>query len=328
MSDHEQGRAAKATPDALLNEAIGLLVEGGRRLVQHNDLGATQDRTSDACQLPLADAEVLPALRDLRLEPVWERFDSLPQVGLVHRLPNLFVGVAVERIEVLPHGRSEQDWVLRDAGDGQAEFLHRYPRDIHAINLHRPGGDRREAKQCSHKGALPAPGFSYNPHLCPCGDVQSDIANGRLEICAVPKRDIVEDDVTARRPAFWSFLCALVHDRFVFKFSVLHDPLHRVHLRFHLRRHSHGHVQVDDDVERVSESEAGQARSRIGRYNGDCRGEHNKRAEKFETHREPDLDHFHCKEGAVVEADESRGNPEPGHRAPVRLESGHPLQRF
>ena len=56
-------------PDGLLDEVVGLEVDGGRGLVQHQDLGLPQQRAGEADQLPLPHAQVVPGLGNLVVQP-------------------------------------------------------------------------------------------------------------------------------------------------------------------------------------------------------------------------------------------------------------------
>ena len=77
MRDRQHGAVSERLPDGFLHEVVGLAVDGGRRLVEHDDLAVPQDGARHADELPFADAEVLAVLDDFRLELVRQRADLL-----------------------------------------------------------------------------------------------------------------------------------------------------------------------------------------------------------------------------------------------------------
>ena len=54
MSDREDGALAEGVADRVLDQLVGLEVDGGRRLVEDQHLGAAQHGAREAQQLSLA----------------------------------------------------------------------------------------------------------------------------------------------------------------------------------------------------------------------------------------------------------------------------------
>ena len=120
MRDGEDGAARELPADGALDGRVGLQVDGGGRLVEHQNLRATDCCSRQTEQLPLTDRQV----RTARLQNVLQTASaacrpSLPfslcrplsaaareevlQLSHFQELPELLVGVLIEGIQIEPH---------------------------------------------------------------------------------------------------------------------------------------------------------------------------------------------------------------------------------
>jgi len=128
----ELGAVGELAAQRALDERVRLHVHAGRRLVQHQNATASQQRPRQAQQLQLAEAERRVALvsvvgvrRDstaspqcsavlqLVLQPPGQRGDQLTQVRLLQRLPHRGVVVLAARVHVEPDRSRKSHRFLR-----------------------------------------------------------------------------------------------------------------------------------------------------------------------------------------------------------------------
>ena len=116
-------RAALGEPvERLLDGALGLRVEGARRLVEHEHGRVAQDRARDRDALLLAAGEAVAALADDRVVAVGQAGDQVVDARGAGRLLDLLVGrVGPGEAQVLADRRVEEVGLLRDDADRARE---------------------------------------------------------------------------------------------------------------------------------------------------------------------------------------------------------------
>lgn len=82
-------------PQRLLDHLVRCHVNGGRRLVQHQNLGPAEQSTRERDELPLPNAEVGAVGLYRGLELGWESRDEWLEVGALKCLPDLGSGLWV-----------------------------------------------------------------------------------------------------------------------------------------------------------------------------------------------------------------------------------------
>ena len=92
VRDDERRPAAQALADRALYPLLGLGVDGGGRLVEHEYLRVGDQRARERDQLLLADREPVAALADVGVVPFFEFQDELLRVDEARGGLDLFVG--------------------------------------------------------------------------------------------------------------------------------------------------------------------------------------------------------------------------------------------
>ncbi len=98
VGDGQHGAVGKLLPDGGLDEVVGLHVDGGGGLVEHEQLGLSEEGPGKADELPLADAQVVAALGHRVVEAAGQVGHIGAEVGVVKGAPDLAVGVLAERV--------------------------------------------------------------------------------------------------------------------------------------------------------------------------------------------------------------------------------------
>ena len=118
VGDRDRRPALGQPLERLLDGALGLRVERGRRLVEDEDRRVAQDRPRDRDPLPLAAREAVAALADDGLVAVREAGDQLVDLRRARGLLDLLVGrVGPREAEVVAHARVEEVRLLADDAD-------------------------------------------------------------------------------------------------------------------------------------------------------------------------------------------------------------------
>ncbi len=100
MRDGEHGAVGELCADGCLDEVVRFQVDGGRGLVQDEDLGLAEQRPGQAHELALSDGEVLAALGDLVVEAVGEVGGEVAEVCVAEDGPQVVVGAGLEGVQV------------------------------------------------------------------------------------------------------------------------------------------------------------------------------------------------------------------------------------
>ena len=103
MRDREDGAVLEFGANRLLDQLVGLHVACRRRLVQNKNFGLSEHSARQAHQLALANAEVLTALGNNRVESPRELLDGLFEMADLEGAPELLIRVHAEWIEIGAH---------------------------------------------------------------------------------------------------------------------------------------------------------------------------------------------------------------------------------
>jgi len=118
MCNDEDRAVNELLLDDVVNDTIGLDVDGSCCLVHHQHLTPSQQGACQAEQLPLTDAEVLSGIGHGRLQLAWQTAHELLQLSDPQHVPQLRVVDRLTGVQVEPDAAGKQDRILRD--DGQA----------------------------------------------------------------------------------------------------------------------------------------------------------------------------------------------------------------
>ena len=138
VGDHDGRPAPEQAPQSKLDLRLGVAVDIGRRLVEDEYLGIGHDGSGEADELALADAQVLAALLEVGVVPVFELDYEAVRVDGLRRLDHPLLGnVNVVVLDVLPHGAGEEERLLEHhvhlARQGRAHHV----AHIVAVHQHR-----------------------------------------------------------------------------------------------------------------------------------------------------------------------------------------------
>lgn len=71
----------------------------------------------------MPDTEIPAALPNVGIESLRQALDRLSELRLLQAMPELRVGVLLERVEIRPNAAAEQCRILRQHGEGPPELL-------------------------------------------------------------------------------------------------------------------------------------------------------------------------------------------------------------
>ena len=124
--------------EALLEAALGAVVHGAGRLVEHQDRRIEQQRAGDRDRLALAAGQALAALADVQVEAQRMARDEVLDAGDARRAQHrLVVGERRAERDVVAHRAMEQEHVLQHAADAAAQVGRVDLAQIGAVDQHR-----------------------------------------------------------------------------------------------------------------------------------------------------------------------------------------------
>ena len=104
-----------------LYEGIRLEINGGRCLIHHNDLGVTEEGTSEAQQLTLTNGIVLSIQEDNGIKTAFLFSHMIMHVCAFKGEPNVSIGVDTTGIQVETEGCRRRGQVLGGQWPGESE---------------------------------------------------------------------------------------------------------------------------------------------------------------------------------------------------------------
>src|SRR6266508_4660564 len=184
----------------LLDDALALIVEGARRLVEDQNARVGDEGAGNGDALALAARESRAALADdgvvafgqLEDEVVRSR-ESRRRDDALHRHGGIGEG------DVFAHRAVEQHVLLQDHTDLAAQPCRVGHGEIHAVDQDAPALRNVEALDELRERALARPGRPDDPDHLSRRHIESDIVQDLRSVDAIAKRDMVELDVAADR---------------------------------------------------------------------------------------------------------------------------------
>ena len=165
VRDDEDGAVGELALDDVVDDPIGLHVDGSRRLVHHQDRAAPQQGTCQTEQLLLTDAVIVPSISHRGVELAREILHQLPQLRHFQHVPQLAVVDSASWIQVEPDGAREQDRILRDDGQARAKPAQRNATDVHAVEEDLAGADAYSREQAHRQRTLATAGPTADTNL-------------------------------------------------------------------------------------------------------------------------------------------------------------------
>jgi hypothetical protein len=191
VSDDERGAPGHELGDRGLEADLGLRIDAGGRLVEHDEVGAPQPHPGEGEELGLAGRQARPAGAEEAVDPTR---DKGIEADAVQRAGDRLVGRRrVEQRHVLPDRALEQLDLLRDERDPPAQLGHRDVGDRDPAQRDGPVGGFDEAEQQAGECGLAAAGPADDPDGATGGDIDVDVVENRASVavaeCHAPARD-------------------------------------------------------------------------------------------------------------------------------------------
>ncbi len=194
MRDDERGPAPHQEGQALLDEGLGLGVEGGRGLVQDEDPRIRDERPREAEKLALAERQVAALLLEHGVVAVRKLDDEVMRPHGARGPLDLRLRRAGRPVaDVLEHGAGEQEGILQHHGDVPAEGALRVVAHVAAVDHNRAGGDIVEAVQQRRDAGLAGPGRAHQRHRLARRHLEAHVVQHRV-VLRIAEGDVAELD--------------------------------------------------------------------------------------------------------------------------------------
>ncbi len=198
VRDHERGARVAHFLEARLDLALGLGVERGGRLVEHQDARALQDHARDRDALLLAAREFQAALADRAPVAVGQRGDEIVDARAPRRLGDLVLaGAGAAIADVVADRIVEQHRVLRHDADGAAQAVLAHVAQILAVDADGAAIDVVEAEQQPRDGRFAGAARAHDRDRVARRHAKAQIVQDGAA-AVVGEADMVEHDFAAR----------------------------------------------------------------------------------------------------------------------------------
>mmetsp|Transcript_23334 Transcript_23334/g.53998 ORF Transcript_23334/g.53998 Transcript_23334/m.53998 type:complete len:747 (-) Transcript_23334:938-3178(-) len=264
VRDRQHGTLGEHLANRLLQHGVGVVVDGGGRLVEREYERVAQRRAREAEQLPLPDREILSSLGHLMREPLLETVDERRELHHLEHAQDLLVGVPVEGVQIVAHRIVEQHWVLWNDGEARAEAVELQRARVDAVDRDGTGAVAVESAlrldeppERREEGRLAGARAANDAHLGLRSDAARDVAQRQRQLGPVAHAQLVHRDLArARPPARRRRGAARALGRYVI--DVLDDALNAREGLLQLERHARAVLQVLRHLERRSDGDARQ----------------------------------------------------------------------
>jgi len=197
VRDGEHGGLREVLLDHLLDKLVCIVVDSGRGLVHHKDLGSAEERPRDADDLALSLQEILAPLHYRLQEFQEQRSHGVRQLHLGERVLDVLVGLGSEGIEVVPHRVVEEDGILQDDEQAGLERMRPNGGNIHPVDEDAPLHKLRDPEEDYHEGGLAGPSPADHPNILAAVDGEGEVFEDQGAV-AVPHRYVVDLDRAGR----------------------------------------------------------------------------------------------------------------------------------
>mmetsp|Transcript_115547 Transcript_115547/g.368738 ORF Transcript_115547/g.368738 Transcript_115547/m.368738 type:complete len:350 (+) Transcript_115547:170-1219(+) len=201
VSDAQHGPRGELLADGPLDQAVGVHVHRGGRLVEQQDLAGPEQRAPQAGHLPLAHGEVLSALRHRGVEVALQLLDVQLQVAAAQRLPDLLVGADPNGVHVEADVPNKHDRLLWDDRHAPTQALQPKLGDVDTVDVDVAARKLREPKQAVHHGGLARARPARDADLLSCLDGEGYALQDQGQLRAIAEGDLVECNLAALWPA-------------------------------------------------------------------------------------------------------------------------------
>ena len=179
MGDHERRAVGPQRGHRLLHEHLRAGVDRRRRLVEDEQGGLGEERTSDGDELAFARGHVRSAVLDLRVVAVRQRLHEAVDEGRLRSDGDLVVrGIQSPVPDVVPDGPAEQHCVLQHHPHLAAQHPAVEPADVDAVQQDPARVDVIEAHEQIHERGLARTGGSDDRDrltgLCHDGQIRDE----------------------------------------------------------------------------------------------------------------------------------------------------------
>ena len=198
MRDHHRRPPGQQHTQRSLHVDLGLRVEVGRRLIEHDHCGIHEERPTERHELALARREPAPPLAELRVEPIWQRPNPVVDPHRSQDVPDRLVGrVGYAVAQVVSQRSVEEETVLGDEHDRSAARVGGEIAQIVTVDGHGPVRRVVEPQQQLGDRGLPGPGLADHGEAGPRLDFEiNGFEHGPLWV--IPERDRFEGETPTR----------------------------------------------------------------------------------------------------------------------------------
>ena len=191
--DHdERGHAVEHAAQRRLDQLLGVDVERGERVVEHDDLWPRQDRPGQRDALPLPARQRHALLADPGVEPPRQVVHEL-RLRHEQRVVDLLVRrVGVAERDVLADARGEERGLFEADRDLAAQRPQRRVADVDTVDRHPAVRDVVEARHEHRQRRLARAGEADERDRLTRLDLEVDVAEDPLAVAGVPEVDGLE----------------------------------------------------------------------------------------------------------------------------------------
>ena len=188
MGDEDRGPSLHDLAQVIEDLVLGLGVDAGQGVVEHQNARVAYDRAGDCRALLLAAGERQPALADGGRVLLGKASISVAMRAIsAARRISFFAGVVGAKGDVFPDGRAEKKSFLRDEADVAAKVFQRELADRPSVDQHHARLGVVNARNEAHQGRLAATRGADNRQAAACRNLQVDVfENGRCPLRQAP----------------------------------------------------------------------------------------------------------------------------------------------
>lgn len=176
VCDNDSGRVGEHVAQGFLDQGLGVHVERGQRVVEHEDARIGQRRTGEREPLPLPAGQAHPLLADAGVEAERQVSHELRLSDLDRCVDLLWRRVRVAEREVLADRHREQRGILERRRNDLAQHRQRKLAYVDAVDQHGAFGDVAQARISPVNTDLPEPVAPTRATVSPARPPGSDDA--------------------------------------------------------------------------------------------------------------------------------------------------------
>mmetsp|Transcript_41548 Transcript_41548/g.96291 ORF Transcript_41548/g.96291 Transcript_41548/m.96291 type:complete len:228 (+) Transcript_41548:183-866(+) len=197
VCDDDDGRPGEGRLDRRLDQLLRVGVQRRGGFIQKDQGRLADDCPCEAEQLPLTEAHVAPVHCNRCEDAILHAFHCVLELYHAQALPDFFITVQAEGVEIFAHRALHEHRVLRNEANGTPQGLQPNVLSVDAVEADSARARLQDAQQAEQQCGLAAACGAHDAGLAPGLNDDADVLKDVPGDVAIARAQVFNDNLTA-----------------------------------------------------------------------------------------------------------------------------------